>query len=446
MLTTRRPGLFAAVLLAGGLVAGCGGDEDACDYVVCAIGEQSCVERVAVAVGCHLGQTIITPTVRSMTAEEYLAEYADEPLTAEEQRDVDDGWRVDALVGLMPEGYSAAEANEDYLRNFVAFYSSEDKEIVLLSDRSPIDEAAEYGLLVHEMVHAYDDAAWDLQALNEAHATTFDRFLGLRALTEGHAVLYQYLARVELDGLEPFEIDWDRFFGGWQDESMENAQTSKTPYLDVLAFFPYSFGGKFMFEAWQDGGTARIDDVRETPPDSVRQVYQGYWQWPEGNRNEDAAFDPQAVAVMPANYELLFGGHEGVWLVNAMLQRTVSQQRWYSEMAHVSADYLAAWRRGEDDVVAMWRIRSELQDSLYQVLTGPGSMWKPAETEPSTHVVAKVGKDVLLIAVNRGDANLVLAEVAGWQSPDEAFPESEAAAPRWQRRLDTRRLGCAPLR
>ena len=444
---SRAGGLLGAWLALAG-VAGCGDDaaERVCDYEVCAVDDPACVERVAVAVGCHLEQETLYPKVRRLTAAEYLAEWDDGPApTAEEQRDSEDYLRMQALVGLMPAGYMAEEASADYLRNFAAFYSSERKEIILLTDRAASDLQGDYVILVHEMVHAYHDAAWDFAALHEEHAPTFDRFLGLRALIEGFAVLYQNFAYVELDGYDPVEIDWYSFFAEWQDDRLQRAAETETPALDILAYFPYAFGGELLLNAWQDGGRARIDDLSTTPPESVRQVLLGYLAWAGQVRNEDAAFDPQAVAVMPANYTLVNGGHESVWSLNAMVQRTAGGGLWSSALDQVSAEFLAAWRRDDREVVAMWRIRSDAPDDLIAALQRPGSIWAPAGM-PTTHLVTTVDTDVLLIAVSSGDANTVLAEIEGWQAPSEAFADSEAGAPRRFRGFDPRRLGCAPLR
>ncbi len=57
-------------------------------------------------------------------------------------------------------------------------------------------------------------------------------------------------------------------------------------------------------------------------------------------------------------YTLITGGHEGVWSLNATLQRTAGGDLWSVTLGDVAADYLAAWRWNDDDVVAIWRIRS----------------------------------------------------------------------------------------
>lgn len=109
----RRSWSFFTTLFAGLLVAGCADDDaesSACEYIACSIEEADCIERVAEAVGCHLEQDTVYPKVRLLTAEQYLTEVEDStpPLTTMQARDRDDYLRMEALLGLMPEGYSPA--------------------------------------------------------------------------------------------------------------------------------------------------------------------------------------------------------------------------------------------------------------------------------------------------------------------------------------------------
>lgn len=445
-----RQGLVASLL-----VAGCadepsmdGQPVDECEYPFCTLDEEGCIERIATAVGCHRGQDVLQPNVRFITAAQYLEESMREatPLTPEEERAQADYLRMQGLVGLMPEGYAQEDLGADAFRDFVAFYSPDDDEIVMISDRVSDDPGDDYSVLVHELAHAYQDAAWDINRLDETFGTTFDRVLGVRAFIEGDAVRTQNEAHMELNGIDPQDVDWGGYFGEWQDFNLESARDSETPALDVWSLFPYAFGGELAQDAFIEGGAKEIEQISERPPDSVRQVYSGYAAWPGYDVNMDAALDMQAVPVMPAGYEPLGGGHESVWSINAMLQRTAgSDSLWAAELADISADFLMAWRWNEDEVVAMWRIRSAKPGALVDALTRSGSSWvaNPQADGPTRHLVSMVDGDVLLIAVTAGDARDVLADIAGWQSIEEAYPEPAMASVRVPRVL-AGRIGCAP--
>lgn len=444
-LRSRALSLVAPSLAA--LLAACNGEGAPCVYEVCAIEDPSCIERVAEAVGCHLDQEVIYPEVRFLSSVEFVAELnADAtPLTAEQARDRDDSFAALALLGLLPEGYAPDDLDQDSVRNFVAFYVPDSRHIVMLTDRAAGTPEDDYLVLVHEMVHAYQDAAWDLAAHREAHAWTYDRFLGSRALSEGDAVHYQNLASVELEGLDPRGLDWKKYYYNWQQLNLQRALETETPALDVTSYFPYAFGGELVLEAWQRGGALQIEELWQRPPDSVRQVLGGFEAWPGRRVNEDAALDPQAVAVLPPGYELLSGGYESVWLINAMLQRTAAGGLWMRTLDEVSTDYLSAWRWNDSEVVAMWKIRSARPLDLIGALTRDGTQWVPREAAefPTTHLIASFDSDVVLIAVSSGDAREVLDDIAGWQSPAEAYPDEAAASVRWTGPLDARQLGCA---
>lgn len=232
------------------------------------------------------------------------------------------------------------------------------------------------------------------------------------------------------------------YFANWQTRSLQRARNSDTPALDTRAYFPYAFGGEFVFDAWNIGGPPGVAELFKRPPDSVRQVIAGFVAWPDLITNEDQKFDPQAVAVLPTHYELIGGGHEGVWSINAMLQRTAQDDLWSSELDDVSADYLAAWRWNDDDIVAMWRIRSAFPDKLATLLA-TGSRWRREDDQPTTHLLTEVDGDVLLIAVTAGEATTVLADITGWQSPEMAYPATDTATLRRPRVHGPGDLACA---
>ena len=157
-----------------------------------------------------------------------------------------------------------------------------------------------------------------------------------------------------------------------------------------------------MFDAWSYDGLEGVEALFEQPPDSVRQVLSDYTSWPDLVRNEDAQLDPHAVAILPDNYQFIGGGHESVWSLNAMLQRTAQGGLWTPDLSDVSADYLAAWRWTDDRVAAIWRLRSPRHTPLLNDLTA--GVWRLDGDVATTHLVAEVDDDLLLIAVSEGDA------------------------------------------
>jgi len=456
MMTIRAKEHWSAVAPLAVLAALLGGCSDSdpvgypsCAYQVCSIYERACVEHVASVVGCKMERAEgerLSPPVRYLAAAEVLDEWlaAAGELTPEQEQDNTDYIRGEAVVGLMPPGYDPENEPADIIDTVLAYYSNEAKEIIIITDHASEDAEDAYLVLIHEMVHAYQDAQRDLASLREAHGTTYDRSLGLRALIEGEAVLYQNLAGIALAGYKSDEIDWRRYFDDWQSYALELARESDVPRLDAYGLFPYPYGGELVFDAWRSGAD-RIELLYDLPPDSVRQVMGGFSSWPYQLANEDEHLDPAAIPILPAaDYELLGGGHDSVWLLNAMMQRTAGSDLWQPLLDDVSADYLSVFRRG-DEVVAVWRIRTTRAPELTAelLLPQPASWVDSAAGEPSAHVVSSVDSDLLLVAVSQGDAGPVLADIQDWQSPEQAYPDEQSNAA--SRLRPTRRYCSRPL-
>ncbi|PRQ05516.1 hypothetical protein [Enhygromyxa salina] len=410
------------------LTTGCAGEDalDPCSYQVCSIDDPACIERVAEAVACKLDAAeVVVPKVRMLTAAEVVAEIEAglETPTPEQVRDITDYFLGEALLGLMPADYEYTPPQAHIADWAIAYYSVTNKEIVVITDNLDGDPEQAYLVMVHEMIHVYQDEGRNLEALLDAHATTYDRFLGLRAAIEGEASFYDSLAEIELAGLASSEIDWAGYYARWQGNVLELAAATEQPSLDAVALFPYSFGSAFMFAADQDAGRGGVEAVFGQPPDSVRQVQAGHDRWPDQARNRDDLLDTHAAPKLPDRYEFLGGGHESAWLLNTMLQRTTGAAAlWSAVVADVSADYLSVFRDADTQaLVAVWRIQTDAAPNLTNVLLGPSSWWVAAQSgEPASHVVTQVDGDVVLVAISdAGDANLVIAEIEAWQSPGE---------------------------
>jgi hypothetical protein len=406
------------------LACGCASNDevDPCTHRVCDIDELECIEQISATVACKLGETeVIVPVVRFVSTDELVAELEAEvePLTPEQERDITDYYLGEALVGLMPATYEYTPPAFDVAEWAAAFYSTDDGEIVVITDNfDSSDPESAYRVLVHEMVHVYQDDARDLDAVFETYATSFDRSLGLRAAIEGEAMLYQALADVELAGLRPERVDWEGYFAQLRDYALGEAATTDEPSQRVVGLFPYPYGVEFMHDAYKYG-RAGIDAVFETPPDSVRQVIGGYDNWPTNLQNRDDLLDAHAAPVLPDRYTYLGGGHQSVWLLNAMLQRTAGYVgQWASlELGYVSADYLSIYRDEQSsDLIAVWRVQTDAF-TFTNVLNVAGSLWRDAGSfDPGTHVFTTIEDDVVLVATTGPDALLVLAEITAWQS------------------------------
>lgn len=420
--STLTAGFPLAVALC---VGGCADDRDSCAYEVCDISEEACIERIAEAVACRRDSPVVVPQVFFASTEEIIG--GGTFPSAAELQNVTDYYAGEALVGLMPVGYDAEDEAADSLGSAVAFYSRDTKDVVVISDSLTVDPADRYNVMVHEMIHVYQDAEYDLSAAWDTYATSFDRSLAMRAGIEGEATWYQVLSSVELDGYSQDEINWSAYFRDFQHSRLVDGQTTETPSLDVRGLFPYAFGSEHAYEASREGGRSAVSDLVLDPHDSVRGVMALSQGGPAGLVNRDAELDPHAVPVLPG-HTFLGGGHQGAWLVGAMIQRTASDfSLWSPTLFEVAAEYLSVFRDDETGAsVAVWRFVEDPPASLRDtLLLTSGTTWADAgsadiDAPPLTHVVADVEGDVVLVGTMGSDAEALLATVTEWESPEQA--------------------------
>ncbi len=410
---------YATVFGAAALVAGCADDETPCSHRACDIHKSSCAEFVAEVIACQRDVPVTLPDVRFATAAELVAER--DPPTQEELDHDRDYWAGEALVGLMPTNYDPADEAADSLSGVLAQYRPATEEIIIVSDSNIDDEETAYRVLVHEMIHAQQDAEYDLDALWDEYATTFPRGLGLRAAVEGEASLFTTFAELELADLTEDEINWERYFADWQTDMLERARDSEVPSLDVRGLFPYSFGSEQVYRAWTAGGLEAVRDYVQHPPDSVRQVMAGYAHRPPEVFNQDTALAPMAVPVLPG-HTYLGGAGQDSWLLNTMLQRTAGiSELWRADVAKIEADHLSVWRDDASGArVAVWRLVGDTS-AIHTMLTGPGSRWIESPQDARTHHIRRLGADWILVAAENVTTASIADSITGWQSQAEAF-------------------------
>ncbi len=331
-------------------------------YLGCDIREESCIESIARSVAnWREGQPQDLPTVEFITKEELMAQQLAEQseLTAEDIASYERYVSGYSLFGLLPEGYSFEEYTLDYYDTVPGYYDYIQKKIVVVSDYRNSDQRYSYELMSHEMVHAMQDAEYDLLTLYEA-ATTSDRALGLRAIIEGEATTFEVLTGLRLDGGGIHDVNWTRYWNEQQRYVLRQAHWTSIPDVMASRLFPYAFGGEMVFDLWFYDGRSRVDALFASPPESTRQVmaWPGAF-WPDGRWNRDQELDLTLVPELPEGWQTETWAHEGVWLIQAMLVRLGGYfEHWHPELADINADALSVHYNTElGSVFAVWRLQ-----------------------------------------------------------------------------------------
>ncbi len=146
------------------------------------------------------------------------------------------------------------------------FYDTDSKALYLVPGRSIAGEA-----LVHELVHAMQDHAFDVERILREARPDDDRLLAAQAMIEGEAMAMtdSYCAdHPDLTG--PFAA---RGPSGGEEEAERAPRRSPSPsVLQESLMFGYTYGRTWADATMGAGGRALMDAMFRSPPDSTEQI------------------------------------------------------------------------------------------------------------------------------------------------------------------------------
>lgn len=376
---TRSFGLGAAILVG---VSGCGSsdEEDAglgapptyrvpgCEHVdhrPCDIRKEGCQERLMQLAACLRGSDPLpVPPVTMMTEEEF-ADYLNQSIAEDPPPDPDHLEIALGLFNLITPGALAPEAvvTRDVERIWGIY--RDEKDILIVDHGVPADEPEPNAVLVHELVHALQDADVDLNRLYDEYSSSFDSDLGVASVVEGEARMHETRFFASLLGLDPGSIDWAEHFQQVAEFAEEAVLGDSSPYLATFSFFPYELGARYVHHAFGESGREGVDQLFASPPTrshavmaSVTSIASADWPAPEF-----------AALEVPAPYSLWSEGSGGAWGVYLRLALPTSPG--------VARPLAMSWRGDQFDIyvsdasppetIAAWRIEFADEGSAQQV-------------------------------------------------------------------------------
>ena len=284
------------------------------------------------------------------------AEFRKELLAGSDEVEEPDGFS-DTLKGLrLADPDEDVEDEEEDLvgDSVVGFYDDDTDRLVVRGGR--VDWYVQM-VLVHELVHAWQDQHFDLDGLWEG-ADTMDEALALRALVEGDAqwVENQWLQE------QP---------GGVQEEIQESEEpplgidpgdSRARQTLGLLYGFPYFLGEEFVAELVDDGGLAALDRAYSRPPRTTTEIFDAE-DYQDGFRAANPP-DPKAGGRVLDRGTL---GHLGllVFFFQNTTDPSVSRT-----VATWAGDEYVTWRSGGDlcTTVSVVMETAERRDELVEAL------------------------------------------------------------------------------
>jgi hypothetical protein len=152
-----------------------------------------------------------------------------------------------------------------YTEQIAGFYDTDTETFAIIDDDGSFT-ALDKTVYAHEYVHALQDQAYDLDALDPGDAND-DASLAFSSLVEGDATLTMQLYTLEfLDSNELYEALAESM--NVESEVVDNAP----PAIVAQMTFPYEAGLAFAQTLYQEGGFAAIDGAFADPPQSTEQI------------------------------------------------------------------------------------------------------------------------------------------------------------------------------
>jgi hypothetical protein len=368
----------------------------------CSIADESCQQDVYYAVvrlrGDGWDPFDGLPPIRTITLEQYRDELTpDEPAKpadpdAEPKPPEVDPWDV-ALrwLGLVtPSSTAMQAATENRLANVAAYYSSREQRVTVIDRGRPSSDDDHYAdtvLLVHELVHAFQDN--EVRAAPVDH-TTDGGFAG-RALIEGEARLYEHLAAAEIDRVSPQNLDWHTHYARRIAGLRSQLSQQRSPFYAV-SWFVYDLGADMLMNGWLRGGNAAVRELGATfPRTAVGFMARHEGMTVDGAPKIDCRVDPPDDGFELAGHDRFGAMQLYAFLTGAEMHEP---DAWRSALGWRDDRLWLYFDEESEQVALSWRVRL-------------------ASTEAADAVVAIAEQQPMLRAERRGnDALIVGSEVA----------------------------------
>lgn len=248
-------------------VPGC----DEIDHAPCDVRDSDCQRRLfELAVCLRGGEEAQDPPGAVVLSEADYADRLSQDLEGAEAPDPNHFERALVLLGLVePGAFSPETVVTETAENLLGAYRPETGEILVI-DHGEIDDLDRSSLtLVHEYIHLLQDREVGISGVEEEHATSYDTFLATRAVIEGEARLHEARYQASLLGLDPAAVDWGKHFQAALEHAEAWVLEQPSPYTATWQTFPYEWGARLLYFAWEEDGLEGVLARFASPPGST---------------------------------------------------------------------------------------------------------------------------------------------------------------------------------
>jgi hypothetical protein len=247
------------------------------DYSTCDARDARCQKRLLSIAGCVYGVDS-TPSVpvRIVTEAQLIDELTSAP-SDDGSDDADDLRHIERAfvdLGLMQPGDLTADGGSttQIIGSVDGVYQDAERGIALVDRGVPKNTVEEDAVLVHEMVHAIQDAEYGLADWRAQYPSDVDTALALRTVTEGQATYAQFRVILAMSGRDVDRVDWNGTLNDFRQELLDSALEDPSPYLASITTFPYAVGTWLARQGWDERGLLYHQAQFAEPPLSTLQV------------------------------------------------------------------------------------------------------------------------------------------------------------------------------
>lgn len=387
MKKSLRRSSCSPVLLAAACLAACGDDSEldadallaepmacgAMEHEVCDVFDGACQEQLAAIAACQWGgpgTTPVLPDVVVVTQADVRQNFLSEAAMMVMATDVTGTYdAVLELLGVSSAGDLGAMAQAEAVSEGLgALYDPVTKTITMIEREVDLGDPLENAILLHELVHAQQDAAYDLGALL-ASAQTSDANIAVRSAWEGEATFHENLFLLGIQGRTPDAATLTDAFAGYREAAEAELFAAPSPFVDTFIVTPYLYGPSWVQNLWVTGGSEAVQGRYSSLPTDSLEVLRAGWgeaaspyevsEFPLGNlfARPGEPFPAEGSDAYPLAIDRL-----GAWFVHlaGRLHSTPAEAR---ELA-------LGWRGDQMDLFALddgraaarWRVRFETSD------------------------------------------------------------------------------------
>jgi hypothetical protein len=374
----------------------------------CDIRDEACQQMALRHAACLRGldeDSELSVAVQVMSTEEFVQR---ERESAQESDEAYKQMRRGlALFGLQEWPVSLADSAEERARLVGAYYDSVERRITVL-DFGYRHGASDVPLLVHEMVHALQDAAGQLGPNHDA--LRFDEALARGAMIEGEATILEDEA-ITLGYQFDFEsLDYAHALAHYRRYAKASASHDRSPFETARMRFSYAFGASYLWPLRERDGPSALAQVYDAFPVSTFAVMSRV----PGRRPNDLG--DMAVPVLDDSELTLVGTyHLGRFLYEAGVgTRATRIPEYVLPWADAFiADTLSVFADEQGRVLAAYRVRFDSEEAVRHAADY-------IESEALAPLAGVDGRDVWWFQVEDEPASGNVPDLLGWRAAPEA--------------------------